>query len=560
MQSLVEGKLSPFLVPRSSLKNVIKGISDSLKKNHKGFYLCYTDPAFYYSHAKFLYARHMGNIYISVRFPISTHAQPLQMYKVISLPVPLNATSSHATQLLSVPEYLAITHHHDYFVPLSHADLLKCTQTPVSLCTNNIPLSPITKPDCTLAIFQNSPKLVKNFCNFRFVPNVLKPNLIELSSTSVLVYKVNSLILDCPKEQKIVPGCTFCIMHIPCKCSFSTDELYLPPRLVTCYTSKDENGTTLHPFNLALLQEFFDEKKLFNMLANTTFSTPITFEIPNFQIYNHSMNKVLADDKSYHLSLKKMATAAKKDAVIFKHLAEPLANGLVSIPKAWPDTNAFLIFGTMAATVLAWIVCIILVIKLRKMSIALSVMQQVVHVKSQTLPMLVYQKPSVSTEKPVSLEQLILSEISWVHGVFILCMCIIFILIVFLCILLYKKRSRGTILHLEVTSGCHCVMVPIMSLPLCPSYYKFSNPTITDISVTSFPSCRLTADWQPFTVVDKQSGKSINVPNSVNIGMMANRKLKKILRQPFCVYLYISHDGVSTLLKQSSLLDEILDV
>ena len=204
--------------------------------------------------------------------------------------------------------------------------------------------------------------------------------------------------------------------------------------------------------------------------------------------------------------------------------------------------------------------CIISVIKLRKMSIALSVMQQVVHVKSQIIPMLVFQKPSVSTEKPMSLEQLILSEISWVHGVFIRCMCIIFIFIVFLCILLYKRRSRGTILHLEVTSGCHCVMVPIMSLPLCPSYYKFSNPTITDISVTSFPSCRLTADWQPFTVVDKQSGKSINVPNSENIGMMANRKLKKILRQPFCVYLYISHDGVSTLLKQSSLLDEILDV
>ena len=142
------------------------------------------------------------------------------------------------------------------------------------MCTNNIPLFPFTSPDCTLAIFLNNPKLVKRLCNFRFVQNVLKPNIIELTPTSVLVYKVKSLTLDCPKEQKVIPGCTFCIMNIPCKCSYSTSDLYLPPRLVTCYKS-NVNGTTLHPFNLALLQEFFDETKLFNMLANTTFSNPV---------------------------------------------------------------------------------------------------------------------------------------------------------------------------------------------------------------------------------------------------------------------------------------------
>ncbi|KAK3100591.1 hypothetical protein FSP39_022245 [Pinctada imbricata] len=559
VQSLVEGKISPFLIPRSKFNAVIKSITKSLQKHHKGFFLTYTDPSYFYSHAKFIYARHYANLYISVKFPVSTHEKPLQLYKIITLPVPLNNTSNHATQLLNIPDYLAVTHHHDYFVHLSSTDLQKCTSTPLSLCTNNLPLSPLSTPDCIMAIFENKPKRVAKLCDFRFVPNILKSQLIELSSTSVIVYKVDSLKRNCPDEQTIVEGCTFCLMNIPCKCSFSTDTLYLPPRLVSCY-NENSNGTTLHPFNLALLQEFFDEQKLFNMMANTTFAQPITFEIPNFKIYNHSMNNILADDHKYHLSLKKMAEATKKDAIIFKHLAEPLANGIITIPNAWPDTNTFLIFGTMTATARSWVLCIFALYKLRSLTVAMGVLQNVVPARSQTLPVFIYKNPLVTTEAPMSLEKLMLSEISWVHGVFIACICIILFLMACIFFLWYKKPSKGTVLLLEVTSGYNCVLIPLIKLPLCPSYYNFSSPKIEDISVTSFPSLKITAVWQPFTVVDKQSGKSISIPNSVSISYIKYRRVTKILSEPFCAYLYISHHGHSTILPQQSSIQEMLDI
>ena len=269
------------------------------------------------------------------------------------------------------------------------------------------------------------------------------------------------------------------------------------------------------------------------------------------------MNKVLADDHSYHLSLKKMAVAAKKDAVIFKHLAEPLANGIISIPNSWLDTNAFLIFGTMAATVLAWIICILLILKIRKLTIALGVLQNVVNVKSQ--PVFIYDTPTTTSEPPTSLENLILSEITWVHGVFIVCMSIIVILCICICVLWYKRPAKGTVLKLELTSGCQCVLIDLLSLPLCPSYYKFSSSTIKDISVTQFPNSQIIADWLPFSVIDKQSGKSINIPTVFSIGYLTNRKVTKILKQPFCAYLYINHQGIATLLKQGSLLEDLLE-
>lgn len=176
-----------------------------LRTSHKGFYLTHTNPTYYNSHGKFLYARNNTHVYLSVKFPISTHKAPMQLYEVTSLPVPINISSSHATQLLNMPKYFAITKHHDYYL----------------------------------------------------------------------------------------------------------------------------NFTILHPFNLALLQQFFDENKLANLLGDTIFLKPINLKVPLFKIYNHSMDKVIADDHRYQLSLNKMAEAAKKDETIFKQLSEPLIDGLI---------------------------------------------------------------------------------------------------------------------------------------------------------------------------------------------------------------------------------------
>ncbi|KAK3103915.1 hypothetical protein FSP39_022884 [Pinctada imbricata] len=296
-QSLIEGKLSPFLIPKTKLKPVLFGITKMLRNSHKGFYLTHTNPSYYYSNAKFLYARSRGHVYISVKFPISTHQVPMQLYKMLSLPVPVNISSPHATQLLNLPKFFAITNHHDYYVTLTSDDLLNCMHGPVILCSHNIPLRPITKIDCSMALFNNDVNAIHKLCNFKFVPNMLTSDIYELSPTSALVYKIRELSMDCPGEKKVIPGCTFCIVHVPCKCSLSTDSLYFPPRLVNCYES-NQNFTTVHPFNLALLQEFFDEDKLSNLLGNTTFPQPIDLQVPPFRIFNHSMDKVVAETTS----------------------------------------------------------------------------------------------------------------------------------------------------------------------------------------------------------------------------------------------------------------------
>ena len=114
------------------------------------------------------------------------------------------------------------------------------------VCPFNNPLIPISVPDCTISLFTNKVKLVSLHCDFRFFPNHLTPTITELTPNSALVYHNNdSLTLNCPDSQKLIPSCSYCIVSIPCMCSMSSKTIYYAPRLVQCYT-KQPSFDVLH--------------------------------------------------------------------------------------------------------------------------------------------------------------------------------------------------------------------------------------------------------------------------------------------------------------------------
>ncbi|CAC5387891.1 unnamed protein product [Mytilus coruscus] len=199
-QSLVEGQISPFLIPKHDFSRTLHHIQSTLNKKYPGFYLTHSHPSYYYTTSNFIFTRNFSSLFITVQFPVSSHAQPLQLYKIISLPVPTptNKTTMHATKLLDLPQYLALTYQHDYYLPLSTDDLTNCVHGPIVFCTFNKALIPITVHDCSLALFQNNVKQVSRLCNFRFLENHLSHDIIELTPTSVLVYDSEELDLVCP--------------------------------------------------------------------------------------------------------------------------------------------------------------------------------------------------------------------------------------------------------------------------------------------------------------------------------------------------------------------------
>jgi len=158
--------------------------------------------------------------------------------------------------------------------------LLSCSGSSKRFCSENIPLTPVTTSSCVLAIFGNDKTKVKYLCNFRYLHNVIKSDIVELSPNSVLLYRMPLLSMECSNTHKMVKGCDFCVFQLPCRCSVSTSSHFVASRLGACHNSTShDNITILHPVNLALLQHFFDNSYLDQIFADTTFSTPVNVSL-----------------------------------------------------------------------------------------------------------------------------------------------------------------------------------------------------------------------------------------------------------------------------------------
>ena len=547
---LVNGRLSPLLIPQHVMYKTLQDIQMMLQTKFNGFHLTLKSVNEIYSECKYLYARNNTRIYVTVQLPISHFKDPLTLYKVISVPVPINSTSTHATQLLNLPNNFIITANKQYYAGISNFDLSVCTGNQVRYCQSNIALSPVTSASCILALFGNDKSQVKALCDFRFLQAVLKPEIIELSPNSLLIYRTPLISLECLNDHKMATGCDFCLFKLPCRCSISTNNYYLAPRLASCHRDND-NVTTLHPVNLALLQHFFDDKFVDDIFADTTFNKPVNVTIPKIKIYQHEMSNIVAADTKAHLSLTKMAETAKKDAVIFQSLTEPLLGGQIQLDTDWPSTDNIIQYITSSATIILSVLLGWTIFKLRKLTAALLVVQKVQECKSMAtdIPSFIYDKPIDVLEKDSTYSSSI--NFTWEHAYFSLLVTLCVIMVIFLW-KHYQLKCKSK-LFLEITCGQKCVLLEVMQLPMCPTYYSIQIPTsISDLEIKGpWYSPKLHVSWPEFTITNSLTDQLTHVKSEIKISLLTAIKLRYILSKPFFVYLYKQHYGVMIPIRHS---------
>ena len=175
------------------------------------------------------------------------------------------------------------------------------------------------------------------------------------------------------------------------------------------------------------------------------------------------MSSIIADDRKSHLSLRKMAEVTKNDAVVFQSLSESLLSGELSIDQDWPSQDDIMLYVIMATTGLCLIALVLTLVKLRKILIILSVLQNARPIKAATLTSFHYNKVTTSTPPPVAfLKDIEIDMHHWIISLLVF----ILVAIVILSIIILKKRSKPSKLILELTSGKQCVEITLKQLPL----------------------------------------------------------------------------------------------
>ena len=89
------------------------------------------------------------------------------------------------------------------------------------------------------------------------------------------------------------------------------------------------------------------------------------------------MHDVIADDRKGHLSLVKMLEATRNEYVIFRSLTAPLLSGDISIDQSWPTTDNIKLYVTTTVAIFSLIAFIVTFLKLRKVLVILTVLQNV---------------------------------------------------------------------------------------------------------------------------------------------------------------------------------------
>ena len=97
----------------------------------------------------------------------------------------------------------------------------------------------------------------------------------------------------------------------------------------------------------------------------------------------------------------------------------------------------------------------------------------------------------------------------------------VLIMLVTIIIFYYKNKTKNktTMIALEMTSGGSCVILPIVPLSLCPSYWDITTPLIKKITISSFPFCKLFTVWNNFKVA-KNLLSFILIFSAINQGQL----------------------------------------
>ena len=541
VHGLMQNRLTTNLVPYATLAKTLTQVQSALTVERPGFQLLFTDPHFYYRHENVISYRHNNEILVTIKFPIGRLHKPMHLQRIQVYNVPVGTTSNHATTILDLPPFIAMSRNSKYYAEIQNIDLQKCHKyNKVIFCDYNIELIPTSHWTCSLALFKDNTQEVKNTCNFRFIPNGIQPSLRLLNQTHFLIYNISQINLQCSDGIKNINGCFFCILMLPCNCSLRTEHYYIPEKWTGCH-NQNNNVSRIHPINLAILQEYFHAEKLKRVSSHSTFPVPLNISIPNFKLHASNISEIVANDGQAHLNLKKMIELSKKNKVIFSSLAEALIPTNEGNPN---DVTASFILSIVASILasLATAFSIILFRKYQYICLTLAVRQMVPEAAAYSLPSFYY---TLSTEAPIttSYPMLTLSQISDTSTIYLTVFIICFCIAMFVRKLLKPKFK--TVLVLEITNGLRCIQVHVQSLPSnVASCHFVGTNVLTDITITSSITPLLRINWGDLLVTNSMLKNELQLQSFIRLNPYKGFLLKKMLKNKFAMFIWINHNNV----------------
>lgn len=362
--TLNRGYISPFLIPENEVKDVLRHVSQVVLRRplYSDLLLPSASPSYYYGLKEVAYAHVYNNenktsmgaestLYVSLSIPLHRTGGVVPVYRIDMYPVPTTAgtelkTSGNErlgfTLLKNLPEFIAVPETEETYIEMDKNLFLSCSGLAESkICSSGMPSLKKRRSgnvSCAFALFVENHGEVLRTCDFRYVnTDQWKPygSAVQLTADSTFLMHASQRgpekdkwTLSCPgsmlNPQSVVETCSMCRIAVPCFCSMSGADFYLPPRYTGCTINNGERTAEqvsyVYHFNTAMVKSLYpesDEAKLLSYMNFTKLQHP-PFRMPNIRfVVEDNFTDYVDISNTFSAELSKTLRRQKKDLAVY---------------------------------------------------------------------------------------------------------------------------------------------------------------------------------------------------------------------------------------------------
>lgn len=326
---LTHGYVSPFIVPEVEIRRVVRYLTNKVlqQPQFRNLKVPSVASSYYYKLQNIAYTHMYNNmsdtkqgstLYISLMIPLLRVGGVMPVYRIDVYPVPVKAgiapilqedrthKSTGFTMLHNMPDFIAVSENQETFVELNTNQYLTCKGYPeIKVCGSGTPALKhrrTKESSCAFALFIEDSTQVLKHCDLRYINTdqwLPDGSAIQLTADSSFLMHASyrrpegdTWTMSCPLSHQTpqypVKVCDMCRIYIPCFCSLSGADFYLPARYTGCFVSNPVEGATVsykYHINTAMIQSLFsssDEAKYMSFKNFTELQHP-PFDLPDIR-------------------------------------------------------------------------------------------------------------------------------------------------------------------------------------------------------------------------------------------------------------------------------------
>jgi hypothetical protein len=278
--------ISTDLIPWEHAERIWQEIRSHVQQS-KNYFLVHSEFQSLYEDTENYFFRIREQLHIGLKIKISNFQQPLQLFKIEKIPLPISGSKgqNHQSILGNIPAYIAINDFDSTYFTFQSKPILQDDRY-YNPSTEQHQTADKSIPTCALELFRDNISNAVKLCDTLLQPN-LQPSAIKyMGDNLALLQNIdNYSITDYYGNIQSQPAnCSICLKTVPCASKIQSGQhIIFTPDCVNTDRNDSANSTYYIP-NLHIIAPLLNDELLKQLSAQFTLQMSPNFSLPTIDV------------------------------------------------------------------------------------------------------------------------------------------------------------------------------------------------------------------------------------------------------------------------------------